>query len=365
ASGPLVESLQRTLNARIEAGLGVDGDFGSATEAAVKKFQWTNKLPETGMVDSATWLALGTLIEEDEPVPAPEVVNSIELPIAPALDVDAPPEVTATAWTSVDMATGGVLGEVGSHQRLPIASTTKVMTAYLVFELAHSQPAILDEMLTFSERADNTLGSTSGVRAGETLSVRELMYGLLLPSGNDAAVALAEHFGTRLQLATAGSVQDTADEAASASVSYEHFVAAMNRRAAELGMDDSHFTNPHGLPDDEHLSSAADLAILARAAWELPQLRKVVRTRVRGAQVLGAEGYTRNLRWENTNRLLGQAGFSGMKTGTTNAAGACLIAVGKPADGASEVIVVVLGSASSAARYVDARNLFAWSWRQR
>ncbi|MEZ6078365.1 MAG: serine hydrolase [Pirellulaceae bacterium] len=112
ASGPLVESLQRTLNARIEAGLGVDGDFGSATEAAVKKFQLANQLPETGRVDSATWLALGSLIEEDEPVPASEVVNSVQLPLAPALDVDAPPEVTATAWTSVDMVTGEVVGEV-------------------------------------------------------------------------------------------------------------------------------------------------------------------------------------------------------------------------------------------------------------
>lgn len=365
ASGPLVESLQRTLNARIAAGLGVDGDFGSATEAAVKKFQLTNNLPSTGIVDSATWLALGSLIEEDEPVPAPEVVNSQQLPIAPALDMNAPPEVTATAWTSVDMDTGDVLGEVGSHQRLPIASTTKVMTAFLVFELADAQPAILDEMVTFSERADNTLGSTAGVRAGETLSVRELMYGLLLPSGNDAAVALAEHFGSRLQLATAASIQDTAVGEASEGTPYEHFVAAMNRRAAELGMNDSHFANPHGLPDDAHLSSAADLAILARAAWLLPALREVVQTRVRGAQVHGAQGTTRNLRWENTNRLLGQAGFSGMKTGTTNAAGACLIAVGKPEEGASETIVIVLGSTSSAARYMDARNLFAWSWRKR
>ena len=138
----------------------------------------------------------------------------------------------------------------------------------------------------------------------------------------------------------------------------------MNRRAEELGMSDTHFVNPHGLPDDKHLSSAADLATLARAAWQLPLMREIVQTRQRGARLIGQAGETRNVRWENTNRLLAQQGFWGMKTGTTTAAGACLIAVGQAAQGDGETIVVVLGSSSTTARYMDARNIFAWSWRR-
>lgn len=366
ATGALVETLQRTLNARIAAGLGVDGDFGSMTEDAVKKFQLAHNLAASGIVDPPTWAALGTLITQDELVATPDEVNAESLPKSPPLDPHAPPEVTATAWASVDMASGRVLGGKELHQRLHFASTTKVMTALLVAEMASRDPAVLDEVIEFSERADNTLGSTSGVRAGERLPVRELLYGLLLPSGNDAAVALAEHFGSRL-VSVADAQQQPAEgapaESRTTELAYDQFIEAMNRRAGELGMADTHFINPHGLPDDRHLSTAADLAILARAAWQLPLMREIVQTRLRGAQVHGSDDSTRNLRWVNTNRLLAQQGFLGMKTGTTTAAGACLIAVGTPEQSQSETIVVVLGSNSSTARYVDARNIFAWTWR--
>ncbi len=373
ATGAQVETLQRTLNARIAAGLGVDGDFGSATEDAVRKFQAAKKLAASGIVDLPTWTALGTLIDQDEPVADPAEINAQHLPQSAPLDPHAPPEVTATAWASVDMASGEAFGGKELHQRLHIASTTKVMTALLVIEAAVRDPAVLDEVVTFSKRADKTLGSTSGVRAGERLPVSELLYGLLLPSGNDASVALAEHFGSRLvpsgaaeeevNVQQAQPAETTPSKSNSADLAYSQFIEAMNRRADELGMSDTHFVNPHGLPDDKHLSSAADLAILARAAWQLPLMREIVQTRLRGAKVHGADGSTRNLRWANTNRLLSQEGFLGMKTGTTTAAGACLIAVGMAADGRSETIVVVLGSSSSAARYVDARNVFAWTWR--
>lgn len=366
ATGAVVETLQRTLNARSGAGLGVDGDFGSMTEDAVKKFQLANNLAASGIVDQLTWAALGTLVTQDEAVADPDDVNAEDLPQAAPLDPFAPPEVTATAWSSVDVASGRVFGGKELHQPLHFASTTKVMTVLLVAELASRDPAVLDEVITFSERADNTLGSTSGVRAGERLPVRELLYGLLLPSGNDAAVALAEHFGARLD-SVADAQPQPAEHASSAArtavLPYDQFIEAMNLRAGELGMNNTNFVNPHGLPDDKHLSTAADLATLARAAWQLPLLREIVQTRQRGAQVHKADGVTRNLRWENTNHLLAQQGFAGMKTGTTTAAGACLIAVGMADDGGSETIVVVLGSNSSTARYVDARNVFAWTWR--
>ena len=117
------------------------------------------------------------------------------------------------------------------------------------------------------------------------------------------------------------------------------------------------------------------MAQLALAAWQDPVLREIVSCRERVAQVHSVQGYQRNVLWKNTNQLLGQTGFQGMKTGTTEAAGACLIAIGakhnqsanttaqEAAEGRQQRIVVVLGSVNSEARYVDARNLFAWTWR--
>ncbi len=382
-NGELVEALQRTLNAQISAGLSVDGDFGPATEQAVRSFQQAKQLEVSGEVDVATWRALGTLIDHDAPVEPPQIINARQLSRAAPLDPWGAPEVSAKGWAVLDVEAGVLLGQGNGHERLPMASTTKVMTALLVLELAKSQPLVLDEVVTFSRPADATIGSTAGVRAGEQVPVRELLYGLLLPSGNDAAVALAEHFGAR--------VGNTSDREANGKelpigqTEAERFVAAMNRRADELGLSNTRFANPHGLTAEDHFSSASDLAQLASVALRLPLLRDVIGTRQRGATLQSSAGYSRNVLWENTNRLLAQAGFVGMKTGTTDAAGACLIAVG--GDGSTpsfenktgpeqqgnqnrsqgsrrQTIVVVLGSSSSDARYIDARNLFAWAWRQ-
>jgi D-alanyl-D-alanine carboxypeptidase (penicillin-binding protein 5/6) len=181
------------------------------------------------------------------------------------------------------------------------------------------------------------------------VSVGELLYGLMLPSGNDAATALAEHFSHRFQEAKGGE-----------QVPGKAFLAEMNREAEKLVMADTHYENPHGLTAKEHKSSARDQLKLASAALQLPHLRKVISTRQHGTKLIGPGGYERNIVWKNTNRLLGIDGYLGVKTGTTDAAGACLIACGER-DG-RELIVVVLGSTSSDARYVDSRNLFRWVW---
>ena len=357
ATGELVEALQRTLNDRIGADLGVDGDFGPATQAAVAAFQKSKNLDATGTVDESTWQALGELITEDEPVPSPEEVNSQTLPLAPPLDPEAPPAVTAKAFAILDSITGQVIQHLSGDVPLPNASTTKLMTAYVVLEYCEKHPSALNEIITFSERADNTLGSTSGIRAGEQVSVSELMYGLLLPSGNDASVALAEHFGARVAGAGA-EVQSAADGQAN----YELFIATMNSTAERLGMSHSHFCNPHGLTEEGHECSAIDLGKLAIEAMKLQRLREIVSTRQRGCTLGSQQGYERNVLWKNTNRLLAQEGFFGIKTGTTEAAGACLIAAG---DGFGKSrVVVVLGAVTSDARYVDARNLFQWAYRQ-
>ncbi len=354
ATGDLVESLQRTLNAKSQAAekLSVDGDFGPATAAAVKAFQAQSQLAATGIVDTATWAALGELIERDGVVAPPTEINSEVLSREPLDDPYGPPQVTCSAWTILDGQTGAVVAAERADEPLDFASTTKMMTAYIVLKLAASDPAILNELVTFSQRADDTPGSTAGIRAGEQLPVSELLYGLLLPSGNDAAVALAEHFGGRLK-------QETATEGQSGS---DSFIAYMNATAKELGMTHMQFKNPHGLTAEGHLATANELARLAQAALKLPRYRDYVTTRQHGFTLTGPGGYQRNVKWENTNRLLKIEGYGGVKTGTTDAAGACLVSCSQR-DG-RELIVVVLKAANSDARYTDSRNLHAYGWRQ-
>lgn len=355
ATGDMVEALQRTLKAKLDpaGNLSVDGDFGPATEAAVKAFQKQSKIDVTGVVDEATWKSLGPLIDQEKPLPSPAIVNAEKLQLRPSDDPFGPPNVTCSAWTILDRFGGKAIAENNSDKPMHIASTTKIMTAYLVLSLAAKQSEVLDEILTFSKRADDTIGSTSGVRAGESLSIGELLYGLMLPSGNDAAVALAEHFGRRFDKSGA-SLDDKQ--------SFDCFIEQMNQTAHELGLMQTNYVNPHGLTDKGHLSTASDLARLAKAALELPRFRDYVSCRQHGCEVTGVGGYKRNLKWENTNRLLGIEGFLGLKTGTTDAAGACLVSCSQR-DG-KELIVVVLNAINSDARYVDSRNLHAYGWRK-
>lgn len=354
ANGDLVEALQRTLNARMKsaAKIGTDGDFGPETEAAVKRFQEQEKLAATGVVDATTWKALGPLVMEDQPAPEPGIVNAEKSQKAPPDALEGPPFVTCKAWAVLDGKNGELLaGEHAEEQREP-ASTTKMMTAYLVALEAQKDPKVLDEIVTFSERADKTPGSTSNIKAGEKLPVGELLYGMMLPSGNDAAVAFAEHFGQRLA---------DADDKSKQLDAHDSFVSAMNRKAAELGMKSTHFNNPNGLPSAGHVTTAHDLGRLAFAAFQLPEFRKVVGTPRHGYTLDSVTGYQRNIEWRNTNQLLKIAGYDGIKTGTTNAAGNCIVSTSER-DG-KRLIVVVLGAPSTEGRYADTRNLYRWAWK--
>jgi len=366
AFGTRVEFLQRTLNARSQPSpnLGVDGDFGPATESAVKHFQGLKGQVTTGIADAAVWQALGPIVEE-LPVPAPDVVNAEILPREPMDSLDGPPFVTCKAWIVVNADDGTSVGGFEAESPLHIASTTKMMTAWLVTQLADQQPTVLDETLTMSTRSDETRGSTADIRSGEMLTIREALYGLMLPSGNDMSVALAEHFGTRLSLALKADNAATTNSDANATEAVTdpltQFVAAMNAEAARLGMTKTQFNNPHGLSSDTHLSTAFDLAVLARTAMKSELFRYYTSTRQRGATVTGPGGYSRNVMWKNTNQLLAIDGYDGVKTGTTDLAGACLVSTAER-DG-RRLIVVVLGSAASEARYADSRNLYRWAWQ--
>jgi D-alanyl-D-alanine carboxypeptidase (penicillin-binding protein 5/6) len=263
--------------------------------------------------------------------------------------LDGPPIVSAKSWAIADGKTGQFLWGFNENESRPMASTTKIMTAYVVLKLAEKNPKVLDETVTFSERAATTVGSSAKLQAGEKLPARELLYGLMLPSGNDAAVAFAEHFGDRFKN----------DEAKGDNL--ERFVAEMNREAQSLGMKQTSYLDPNGL-SNKNVSSTHDLTVLSWNAMKNPEFRKYVSTRDYEYEVTGPKG-KRKVTWENTNRLLEMEGYDGIKTGTTTPAGSCLAARGEYKG--DQLIIVVLGSTSNDGRYADVRNLFRWAWTER
>lgn len=199
------------------------------------------------------------------------------------------PEVSAASAVLMDAESGRVLYEKDAHSRRLIASTTKLMTALVAVESTS-----LDQVIPMKPEYQAE-GSSMYLRFGEELKLKELLYGLLLASGNDAALAIAGGCG--------GDV--------------ETFVGWMNDKAAELGMEDTHFANPNGLDDEEHYSSAYDLALLGQAVLENETLAQLVSTR--SITVAG-----RSL--SNHNKLLWRyEGCTGMKTGYTDAAGRTLV----------------------------------------
>jgi len=217
----------------------------------------------------------------------PATVRTLKL-----MRTDRPPQVTAAAAVVMDAASGQVVYEKNSHAHRANASTTKMMTALLALENAK-----LDDVVTAGPdvKVEPTI---IGLDPGDQLTVEQLLYGLLLPSGNDAAIALAEYVG--------GSIP--------------RFAAMMNAKAAQLGMKDSHFVTPNGLDAEGHYSSAYDLALLARAAMQNPVFEKIVATKE--YRVTGPVKWV----FKNNNRMLDSyPGADGIKTGYTDNAGRCLV----------------------------------------
>lgn len=239
-----------------------------------------------------------------------------------------PPKVSADAAVVMDAATGDVLFDKQAHKHRPPASTTKIMTAILGLELGRSE-----EIVTVSQKAANVGEATLHLDPGEKITVYELITGALIKSGNDACVAIAEHI--------AGSE--------------EEFVRLMNRKALLLGAQDTHFENTNGLPNKDHYSSAYDLALMARYGLQIPQFASIIRQKETEIHFLEPDVL---MDLKNTNKLLWNYPYAdGVKTGTTNAAGKCLVA--SATKGGRQLLVVVLRAPD---RFGDAKKLLEWGF---
>lgn len=275
------------------------------------------------------------------------------------LDSNALPVISAKAWCVADGADGRVLASAGLKDKLKAASTTKMMCLRVVLGQVDANPELLNEWITMSKSAAATPGSRAELAAGESIQLRDAIYALMLPSGNDMANALAEHFNDRF--APPG---DESPPALQGPIykARGRFIAEMNRTARQLGMADTKYTSAlgDGLPDVP-TTTAADLLRLAQTVMKHDLYRKVVATRTYRATIRLPNAGERRAAWENTNKLLAFDCYDGIKTGLTKSAGNCLVATGTHQG--KRLFVVVLGCSSDASRFADARNLFRWGWR--
>lgn len=263
------------------------------------------------------------IIELGEPVFAPPVDPPVNL--SPSTPV---PAISSAAAVVMDGVTGRLLAAKNPDERRAVASTQKLLTALLTLE-----DGPLSDPVTVVTSDTRVEPSKIYIRAGETYSRAALVKALMVKSGNDVAKALA---------------RDVAG-------SEPAFSNLMNQRALSLGMQNSNFLNPHGLTEDGQYSTARDVAILARAAYQLPAIRSFVKTK--SYTFARPDGQTKSL--SNTNKLLSRVSYcTGMKTGTTNASGRCLVSSGE-LDGRF-VIVVVLGANNESILYTDSENLLRW-----
>lgn len=232
----------------------------------------------------------------------------------------------------MEEATGNILYESNPDERLPIASVTKVMTMLLIMEAVDSGKINLDDMVTVSENAMSYGGSTMFLETGEQLTVNDMLKGIAIASANDGCVAMAEHL--------AGS------ESA--------FVDMMNEKAKELGMENTHFMNTNGLDEDDHYSSARDVAIMSRELMKHETIfnyTSIWMDTLRGGKFQLA----------NTNKLIRfYDGANGLKTGSTSKALCCLSAAAKRND--MQLIAVVLGAPTSAERFASAKSLLDYGF---
>ena len=246
--------------------------------------------------------------------------------------IPSPPNLAATGYVLMDFHSGQIIAQSNAEQRLEPASLTKLMTAYSVFQELRAGHISLEDQVRVSEKAWRMIGSRMFIEAGNRVSVEELLKGMIISSGNDASVALAEF--------VAGSE--------------EAFVALMNAHAQRLGMRKTHFTNSTGLPDPELYTTALDMAILASALIrEFPEYYAWYSER---------EYTYNNIRQSNRNLLLFRDdSVDGLKTGHTSSAGYCLVASAQRNQ--MRLISVIMGTNSERARAQESEKLLNYGFR--
>ena len=239
------------------------------------------------------------------------------------------PTINSRAYVVIDRKSNTVLVGKNEYAKKKMASTTKIMTSLIIIENCN-----LSDTVTISKKAANTGGSRLGLKTGDKITVHDLLYGLMLRSGNDAAVALAEY--------TSGSIPK--------------FANLMNKKAEELGLTNTHFVTPHGLDQDEHYTTAYELALLTNYALNNSKFCQIVGSKT---YTITINGYPRTL--TNTNELLGVLdGVYGVKTGFTNGANRCLVTSCKRGD--MDIICVVLGADTKKFRTQDSIKLINYSF---
>ncbi len=249
-----------------------------------------------------------------------------------AAPLPAPPQLSANSFLLIDHVSGEVLAAKDPDKRVEPASLTKMMTAYLVSTELQRGAVTLKDLVHVSDEAQAMPGSRMFIEAGTTVALEDLMHGLIIQSGNDASVALAEHIGG----------------------SESGFVDMMNRMADKLGMKNTNYRNASGLPDPDHYTTAADLVLIASAMIrEFPQTYKIYSKR---------EFTWNDIRQKNRNTLLWRDdSVDGMKTGHTEAAGYCLVASAVRDN--MRLISVVLGTASDKTRIAESQRLLNYGFR--
>lgn len=240
------------------------------------------------------------------------------------------PDLNSRACVVIDRNTNTILYGKNENTKRKMASTTKIMTAIIIIENCK-----LNESIKISKKAANTGGSRLGLKTGDKITILDLLYGLMLHSGNDAAVALAEYAGNDIP----------------------GFAEKMNKKAQELGLKNTHFETPHGLDSDEHYTTAYELALLTNYALNNPTFSKIVGTK---NYTITINGYSKDL--SNTNELLGNLdGVYGVKTGFTNGANRCLVTACKRNN--LDIICVVLGADTKKFRSTDSIKLINYIYQ--
>lgn len=241
-----------------------------------------------------------------------------------------PSSINSRSCVVFDRNSHMILYGKNENSQVKMASTTKIMTAIIVIENSN-----LKDTVEVSKKAASTGGSRLGLKAGDKITVHDLLYGLMLVSGNDAAVCLAEHVGGNI----------------------EGFANLMNKKASELSLSNTHYESPHGLDSDGHYTTAYELAVLSDYALKNETFSKIVATK---SYTVTINGYPKNL--SNTNELLGNLnGIYGIKTGFTNGANRCLVTACKRND--MDIICVVLGADTKKFRTQDSVKLIEFAFK--